>query len=131
MRNETEGRFLQTFDYDLLTETADEYHHVVLDKPGTPFYDSLVIEDDDFSSALWRYTPSKVYHEKLSLEWRVGAVSKALDFLIEQGYYDNSKIVAWGFSERYGSDVCRSHLPAMGKFWLSGDFRKSAKADGS
>ena len=99
VRNEHAGKFFNTFDTYLLSKTASNYHFMVLDKPGTPFADSIIVEDEDFAEALQTYEFSEAYHQKLSLDWRVNATRKVLDFLIRKGYYDQTKVVAWGFSE--------------------------------
>ena len=99
VRNEHAGKIFNTLDTYLLSKTASNYHFVVLDKPGTPFADSVIIEDDRFAEAIQTYEFSEAYHQKLSLDWRVNAIRKVLDFLVKEGYYDQTKIVAWGFSE--------------------------------
>lgn len=99
VRNEHSGKFFNTFDTHLLLKTAADYHYVVLDKPGTPFADSVIITDDRLAEAVHNYKFSESYHHKLSLDWRVEATQKVLDFLIENGYSDQTKVVAWGFSE--------------------------------
>ena len=99
VRNEYSGAFFNAFDTNLLSKTVADYHFVVLDKPGTPFADSVIVEDERFTEAVQAYEFSEEYHQMLSLDWRVNATRRVLDFLLEEGSYDQTKIIAWGFSE--------------------------------
>ncbi len=97
VKHKKKGAVMIGFDRDIQLKTAQDYHFIVLDKPGTPFCDTVYAQKEDLSDQ--EYTPSQEYTKRLSLEWRVEATRKVISYLIKHGYYDKSKIVAWGFSE--------------------------------
>lgn len=88
-----------TFDSELLRNKEKEYHVVMIDKPGLPFCDTVKTNDRDPYKILENYTPPAYYTENLSLEWRVQSARSVITYLIKNKFYNNSKIVVWGFSE--------------------------------
>lgn len=92
-----------TFDTKVIARTADKYHYIILDKPGTPFCDTLktsqTVQTFDLKALTTSYQYSREYNEKLSLDWRVAATKKVIGYLIKNHYWDKSKIVAYGYSE--------------------------------
>lgn len=93
-----------TFDQELLrAAVANSYRYVVLGKPGTLFCDSIETNMDashyDAHVLAASYPFSAEYTRRLSLKWRVEATRKVVDYLTGHGYYDGSKIVAYGYSE--------------------------------
>lgn len=101
-----------TFNEELLTKTRDKYHYVILSKPGTPFCDTLNLDSgvkayqQNPSQVLFAYKPSKEYTSRLSLNWRVQATQLAVSYLIEHGFWDKTRIAAFGYSE--GAQVVSS-----------------------
>lgn len=94
-----------TFNEELFRKTRDKYHYIILGKPGTPFCDTLNLNvsveeyQKNPSQVLFSYTPSGEYTERLSLAWRVQATQKAISYLIDKGFWDQTKIMAFGYSE--------------------------------
>ena len=91
------------FSPPLIDKIKEKFHYVILDKPGTPFCDSVVTQQPlqglDMMSVLENYTPTKEYTRRLDLQWRINATKKVITYLIEHGYWDKTKIVAYGYSE--------------------------------
>ncbi|PSR56916.1 hypothetical protein AHMF7605_27175 [Adhaeribacter arboris] len=92
-----------TFTTDILANTKDKYHYVILDKPGTPFCDTVTTTKSanvyDVHEVLYNYKFSDEYTKRLSLQWRVEATKKVISYLIKNKYWDKTKIVAYGYSE--------------------------------
>lgn len=76
---------------------ADKFHFVVISKPGVPFIDSL--KADSSEKFAEKYTPSKEYIERLSLEWRVNSASLVIDYLNKKLPIKDNEIFAVGYSE--------------------------------
>lgn len=94
-----------TFSEELFRKTRDQYHYVILGKPGTSFCDTLNLNvsvkeyQENPSQVLFAHKPSEEYTRRLSLEWRVEATRLAINYLISHGFWDKTKIVAFGYSE--------------------------------
>jgi len=92
-----------TFNNDLKNAVKNNFHYIILGKPGTPFCDSINTKDDaqhyDAHRVASAYKFSSEYTQRLSLNWRVEATRKVITYLIQHGYWDHSKIVAYGYSE--------------------------------
>lgn len=83
-----------TIDFDALSE---EFHVVLISKPGTPFLDSLeATSSRDFRR---RYPASEEYTQQLSLDWRVNSASKIIDYLLEELPIAKQEVVVMGYSE--------------------------------
>lgn len=83
-----------TLDFDALSE---QFHVVLISKPGTPFLDSLEASSSrDFRK---KYPPSAAYTELLSLDWRVNSASKIIDYLTEELPIANEEVIVMGYSE--------------------------------
>ncbi len=97
------ARVYNSFSPLVSEQTASQYHYVILDKPGTPFCDTEIIdgkaEGFSFIDALERYTPSAEYNRRLSIQWRIDATKRVIDWLIDHQFWDGTKIVAYGYSE--------------------------------
>jgi len=91
------------FSPPLIDRTKEKFHHVILGKPGIPFCDSITtqksLQDIDMISMFASYTPAPEYTRRLDLQWRINATKKVVTYLIEHGYWDKTKIVAYGYSE--------------------------------
>jgi hypothetical protein len=92
-----------TFNPKLIEKVKKEYHYIILDKPGTPFCDTIqtdkLIKDLDITSVMKNYKASEEYTKRLSLEWRVESIQKVITFMTKRGYWDKSKIIVYGYSE--------------------------------
>ncbi len=94
-----------TFNQELFAKTRENYHYIILGKPGTSFCDTLTLNlsvkeyQENPSQVLFAYKPSEEYTERLSLSWRVNATRLAIRYLIKHGFWDKTKIVAFGYSE--------------------------------
>ena len=77
---------------------AKDYTIVLISKPGIPFSDSL-----RYNSGKAYYPDNEVYNRLYSLQWRAGAASKAVDYLVKKIPVDKRHIIVMGYSE--GSQV--------------------------
>lgn len=77
---------------------AKDYSIVLISKPGTPFSDSL-----RYQAGKPYYPDNDVYDSLYSLQWRAGAASKAIDYLVKNIPVDTKNIIVMGYSE--GSQV--------------------------
>jgi hypothetical protein len=96
-----------TLNYELMNKTREKYHHVIIGKPGTPFCDSVRINQNkvDFDANIFlhdyveNFTFSAEYTKRMSLQWRVDATKKVIDYLIKRQFWNKTKIIAYGYSE--------------------------------
>lgn len=94
-----------SFNEELFSKTKDKYHYIILGKPGTSFCDTLNLDvsvkeyQKNPSQVLFAYKPSEEYTKRLSLNWRAQATQLAINYLIKHGFWDQTKIVAFGYSE--------------------------------
>jgi dienelactone hydrolase len=91
------GNYNTSVAFDI-ARYAKEYTIVLISKPGTPFSDSL-----RYDSGKAYYPSNNTYDRLYSLQWRAGAASKAIDYLIKRISVDTKHIVVMGYSE--GSQV--------------------------
>ncbi len=71
------------------------YQILLISKPGVPFVDKVGRDKNGFPT----YDAPKEYIEKLSLDWRVNAADKAIDYVLKQGLASKEKVIIFGFSE--------------------------------
>jgi hypothetical protein len=94
-----------TFSEELFSKTKDRYHYIILGKPGTSFCDTLNLDltvaeyQKNPSQVIFAHKPSREYTKRLSLYWRVQATQAVISYLIKHGFWDKTKIVAYGYSE--------------------------------
>lgn len=97
------GQVFASFGTNNIEQTKENYHYVILDKPGTPFSNTLksntLFAETDFSEVLASYPYSAEYTKRLSLNWRVEATQKVIAYLIKHNFWDKTDIVAYGYSE--------------------------------
>jgi len=97
------GAMANTFTTEIVANTKAKYHYVILSKPGTPFCDTVnttqSVKEYDLHEALKDYKFSDEYTKRLSLQFRIEATKKVISYLIKNKYWDNTKIVAYGYSE--------------------------------
>ncbi|MBB6502883.1 alpha/beta hydrolase family protein [Pedobacter cryoconitis] len=91
------GNYNTSIAFDFIKYSRD-YTIVFISKPGTPFSDSL-----HYESGKPFYPENEIYNRLYSLQWRAGAASKAIDYLIRKIPVDKKHIVVMGYSE--GSQV--------------------------
>ncbi len=77
---------------------VDDYHLLFLSKPGVPFIDSVIMGGEH---QMPYYEPPAEYNKRLSLEWRVNAVSLAISDVLESVKVDPEKIAIVGISEGF------------------------------
>ncbi|WP_449438348.1 alpha/beta hydrolase family protein [Pedobacter steynii] len=90
----------------LLDKTKDKFHYVILGKPGTAFCDTLSLDmgveefqKNGAKAVMLNYRFSPEYTKRLSLYWRVEATKVVVSYLIKHGFWDRTKLVAYGYSE--------------------------------
>jgi hypothetical protein len=97
------GSVYNTLNEQLKNAAQKDYHYIILGKPGTPFCDTIITSADVKSfnahQLISSYKFSAEYTRQLSLEWRIAATKKVIAYLIKKGYWDRTKIVAYGYSE--------------------------------
>ncbi|MET0300347.1 MAG: hypothetical protein ABW036_11315 [Flavitalea sp.] len=94
---------VNTFTTEAMEKTKQRYHYVILDKPGTPFCDSITTTQDmkefNANTVLRDFKYSSEYTKRLSLQWRVQATKMVISYLVKNNYWDKTRIVAYGYSE--------------------------------
>lgn len=68
-----------------------QYHVVCISKPGVKFLDTVKAGHEEQWNA--------IYHQRLSLSWRVQAVQRVLDDVMKKYAVNKSRVVVWGYSE--------------------------------
>ena len=91
------GNYNTSVAFDI-ARYAKDYTIVLISKPGIPFSDSL-----RYNAGKASYPSNETYEKFYSLQWRAGAASKAIDYLIKRIPVDVKHIVVMGYSE--GSQV--------------------------
>lgn len=94
-------RIYNSFDPELLT-LFENYHVVLIGKPGIQFCDTVVtpLDSIDFETLVSRYLkPSETFQKRNSLYWRADAASGVIDFLFKNLPVDKKKVVVYGYSE--------------------------------
>jgi dienelactone hydrolase len=94
------GNYNTSVAFDI-ARYAKEYTIVLISKPGIPFSDSL-----KYNSGKAYYPSNEIYERSYSLQWRAGAASKAIDYLVKRIPVDLKHIIIMGYSE--GSQVAPS-----------------------
>lgn len=77
---------------------SNEYHIVMISKPGVPLVDSV---KNDPNSGFPIYPAPTEYTKRLSLEWRVESANLVLNKVLQDLVVDKNKVVALGFSEGF------------------------------
>lgn len=90
---------LGTIPPDIIFSFVNDYHVAFMGKPGTPFCDTMQVEEINPLQNFEDYQPSREYVEKCGLEWEVTASSQVLDTICSILPHTGEKIVAMGFSE--------------------------------
>lgn len=91
------GNYNTSVAFDI-ARYAKDYTIVLISKPGIPFSDSL-----RYRSGNAYYPSNDTYNRFYSLNWRAGAASKAIDYLVKRMPVETKHIIVMGYSE--GSQV--------------------------
>ncbi len=84
---------------DQIYAFSDNYHVAFIGRPGTPFCDTMQVEEINPLQNLEDYQPSVEYIEKCGMEWEIQASSVVIDTLCRTLRISGDKIVAIGYSE--------------------------------
>ena len=90
---------LGTVPPDQINYFADRYHVAFMGKAGTPFCDTVKVDEINPLKNLEDYQPSRKYIQKCGMEWEVKASSVVLDALRRQLPIAGDRVVVMGFSE--------------------------------
>ncbi len=90
---------LGTVPPDQIHSFSDEFHVAFMSKAGTPFCDTVEVEEIDPMQNLENYCPSDEYVQKSGMEWEIQAGKLVIDDLLEKIPIEGNKIVALGISE--------------------------------
>ena len=94
------------FNYDSL---ATQYHIAFISKPGVRFADTFFVRSLDSNIET---DPPREYTEKLSADWRAGAASAVIDYIITHQKVNTKKVAVMGYSE--GAQVA-PHVAVLNK----------------
>jgi len=90
---------LGTVPPDHIHYFSEQYHVAFMGKAGTPFCDTVKVDEISPLKNLEEYQPSKEYIQKCGMEWEVKASSIVIDSLCSTLDIAENKIIATGFSE--------------------------------
>jgi esterase/lipase len=90
---------LGTVPPDQLHYFAGDFHVVFMSKAGTPFCDTVEVEEIDPMKNLEEYRPSEEYIQNAGMEWEMQASKIVVDDLLQRLSIDKNIIVAMGISE--------------------------------
>jgi hypothetical protein len=89
---------LGTIPPDQIQSFANQFHVAFIGKAGTPFCDTMMVEEINPYKNLEDYQPSAEYVQKCGMEWELQASSMVIDSLFRM-LPTSKKIIAMGFSE--------------------------------
>ncbi len=90
---------LGTVPPDVIMRFSDQFHVAYMGKAGTPFCDTVKVEEVKPREILENYQPSEVYIQKCGLEWQVQASLLVIDSLCNMLPISGNKVIALGVSE--------------------------------
>lgn len=90
---------LGTVPPDLIMRFSDQFHVAYMGKAGTPFCDTIKVEEVKPREILENYQPSEEYIQKCGLEWQVQASLLVIDSLCNMLPISGDKVIALGVSE--------------------------------
>ncbi len=90
---------LGTVPPDQIHSFSDAFHVVFMAKAGTPFCDTVEVEEIDPMKNLEEYRPSDEYVQKAGMEWEMQASKLVIDDLLQRLAIDENKTVVMGISE--------------------------------
>jgi hypothetical protein len=77
---------------------SEQYHIVIISKPGVPFIDSVKMDEQ---TGFPIYKTPEEYSSRLSLDWRVNAANQVLNDVLKKVKVQNNKIAILGISEGF------------------------------
>ena len=83
---------------DMITFFANDYHVAMISKVGTPFCDTMKVEQINPYQNLEDYQPSREYVENCGMEWEIAASKAVIADMLEK-LPVNDKVIVAGFSE--------------------------------
>jgi len=90
---------LGTVPPDVIMRFSDQFHVAYMGKAGTPFCDTVKVEEVKPMEILENYQPSEEYIQKCGLEWQVQASLLVIDSLCNMLAISGDKVIALGVSE--------------------------------
>jgi esterase/lipase len=90
---------LGTVPPDQIKYFSDYYHVGFISKAGTPFCDTVCVNEINPMKNLEEYQPSEEYIQKCGMEWEVQASIRVIDTLCQMLHNSENKVIAMGFSE--------------------------------
>jgi len=90
---------LGTVPPDQINCFSDDHHVAFIGKAGTPFCDTVQVDQLNPLKNLEEYQPSPEYIQKCGMDWEVKASSVVIDFLCRELPVSADKVIAMGFSE--------------------------------
>ena len=90
---------LGTVPPDLIMRFSDRFHVAYIGKAGTPFCDTVKVEEVKPMEILENYQPSGEYIQKCGMDWQVQASSIVIDSLCNMLPISGDKVIALGISE--------------------------------
>jgi hypothetical protein len=90
---------LGTVPPDQIKYFSDRFHVAFMGKAGTPFCDTVRVEEINPMKNLEDYQPSKEYIQKCGMDWEVQASTQVIDSLCRMLPNSGNKAIAMGFSE--------------------------------
>jgi hypothetical protein len=90
---------LGTVPPDQIKDFSDQFHVAFISKAGTPFCDTVMVEEINPIMNLEEYHPSEEYIQKCGMKWEVQASIMVLDTLCRMLLNKENKVIALGFSE--------------------------------
>lgn len=88
-----------TIPPDEIRSFSINYHVVLIGRPGTPFCDTMEVDEINPYKNLEEYQPSEDYIARCGMEWEVEAISLVLDTLGKMVQNSGNTFVATGLSE--------------------------------
>ena len=90
---------LGTVPPDHIHTFSDQYHVAFIGKAGTPFCNTVKVDEINPLKNLEDYQPSNEYIQKCGMEWEVEASSIVIDSLSSTLDISENRVIAVGFSE--------------------------------
>ncbi|MHC4146164.1 MAG: alpha/beta hydrolase family protein [Planctomycetota bacterium] len=90
---------LGTVPPDQIQYFREQYHVAFMGKAGTPFCDTVKVDEISPLKNLEDYQPSQEYIKKCGMEWEVRASSTVIDLLCRTLPVSEKRVIAIGFSE--------------------------------
>jgi hypothetical protein len=90
---------LGTVPPDIIMKCSDQFHVAYIGKAGTPFCDTVTVDEFKPMEILENYQPTEEYIRKCGMEWQIQASSIVIDSLCNMLPISGNKVIALGVSE--------------------------------